>query len=65
MGADLIEKFNNDKLTFGDLVKEDRNQMINEFGEDLYNKIINASKGIDTEPVKDRSLTQQVLLLLL
>ena len=64
LGSDIIEKFNNnDKLTFGDLIKEDKNDLIQEFGEDLYHKILSTSKGIDNEPVKDRSLNQQVLLL--
>jgi len=60
LGTELIEKYSNETLTFSELIKEDKNDIINSFGQEVYNRILNAARGIDLEPVKDRSNSQQI-----
>ena len=60
LGGEILEKYGNESLTFGELIKEDKNDLINSFGQEIYNRILNAARGIDLDPVKDRSISQQI-----
>jgi nucleotidyltransferase/DNA polymerase involved in DNA repair len=46
--------------TFGDLNGLDRRLLIDRFGEETTARMLNAARGIDNEPVKERSLCQSI-----
>ena len=47
-------------VTFGDIRRIDERVIRDKFGDDIGTKILNSSKGIDTELVKQRSLCQAI-----
>jgi nucleotidyltransferase/DNA polymerase involved in DNA repair len=42
-------------ITFKDILKLDINELNSRFGEEIVNRIVNSSNGIDYDLVKDRS----------